>query len=589
MSARREDIAVRRTSNPLVLCGRLFLAIGCAKNDAGDGEGTGARRRPAAPALGVRPRQRRLPNRPDAKNQTQRARMEDPRMFRASTPLMLVGCLFMAGLGCSKAGGDGSGSGGVGSGGNGRAGSTGTAGATGTAGTTGSTGTGGTGTSASCTFTVTSSTSSKIPTVGIVTWSTTLASPTEAHINFGLDTSYGMTAPVDLTVASFRTLLLGMKASKTYHFQVSASASAGTCTSQDYMIATGPQPNGMQGPSVTTSNKAALYGGFLITGQYVQNVGSSGAPAYILDSDGDFVWWYNDGSDATGVRMSYDGNYMWINNANVPPPNSPTSEVPHVHRVTMDGLTDTDFSVPFDKLSHQITPLPDGSVAFYATGSNGCDDIKLFPAGGTPASVATTLVNAKTAHGGTGACHLNNIEYSSSDDTLVFSDLDNDCLTKVSRTTGATVWILNGGINGVTSSFTGDTWAGGEHGFHILGLDDFVIFNNNSGGAGNVSGGPSNGTGDGSIALEMKLDLTAKTATKSWSYKAVGPTNKGIQVDVLGDVQRLGNGNTIVDYATKGEIQEVDANGNVLQDLSLNGTNFGYIEKRATLYGPSPR
>ena len=40
----------------------------------------------------------------------------------------------------------------------------------------------------------------------------------------------------------------------------------------------------------------------------------------------------------------------------------------------------------------------------------------------------------------------------------------------------ATVWILNG----ATKTFTGDTWPGSEHGIHILGLDDFLIFNNNT-------------------------------------------------------------------------------------------------------------
>lgn len=32
------------------------------------------------------------------------------------------------------------------------------------------------------------------------------------------------------------------------------------------------------------------------------------------------------------------------------------------------------------------------------------------------------------------------IEYSPSDDTLIFSDQGNNCLTKISRTSGATVW-----------------------------------------------------------------------------------------------------------------------------------------------------
>ncbi len=266
--------------------------------------------------------------------------------------------------------------------------------------------------------------------------------------------------------------------------------------------------------TITTNNKAALWGGFLVVGSYQGATNQS----FILDADGDFVWWYADGSDGCGTKMSYDGQYMWMNNGNVPATNGST----HVHRVTMDGMTDTDLSTPFNNMSHQVLPLPDGSVAFYATGSNGCDDIKIFPANGTASSTATTLVNARTAHGGTGACHVNNIEYSQPDDTLVFSDLDNDCLTKVSRTTGATVWVLNGNTGGITSTFTGDLWSGGEHGFHLISPTDILLFNNNNGGS-------------SSQALELTLDTSAKKSTKKWSY-APSP---GIKVMVLGDVQRM--------------------------------------------------
>jgi len=279
--------------------------------------------------------------------------------------------------------------------------------------------------------------------------------------------------------------------------------------------------------------------------------------------------------------MSYDGQYMWINSANVP------SGTVHVHRVTMDGLTDTDFSTPFAGLNHQLTPLPDGSVAFYAYGSNGCEDIKLFPAGGTTSSSAKTLTNARTAHGGSGACHVNNIEYSSSDDTLVFSDLDNNCITKINKSDGSKVWVLDGGIGGITSSFSGTLWKGGQHGIHVLGVDDFVIFNNNS--STNILGGAAlGGSGDGSLAIEVKLNLTAMSASQTWSYKA----SPGIQVDVMGDVQRLDNGNTVVGYSTKGELQEVNSGGTVLQDIkwsSSGGASFGYIVKRKTLYGASPK
>jgi len=138
------------------------------------------------------------------------------------------------------------------------------------------------------------------------------------------------------------------------------------------------------------------------------------------------------------------------------------------------------------------------------------------------------------------------------------------------------------GLNGVTSTFTGDLWKGGEHGFHVIAVDDILLFNNNSNEK--IDGVTLNGDGKGSIALELKLNTSAKTVSKIWSYTG-GPA---MSVGVLGDVQRLPNGNTIVDYGLSGEIQEVDSSGKVLQDIQVTGS-FGYLEKRATLYGPSTK
>jgi Arylsulfotransferase (ASST) len=468
------------------------------------------------------------------------------------------------GAGTTGAAGTGGGAGTTGAAGaGGGAGTTGAAGAGGGAGTTGAAGTG---TSSSCTFTQSSSTSSRIPTVGIVTWSTALPGVTSAQIDFGLTTSYGMTAPVDLNEASYRTLLLGMKPSMTYHYRITASAGGSACTSDDYTIATGALQNGLPFVTVNTNNRAAVSPGFIVTGQYAN---AAAAPAFILDADAQYVWWYNDGSDVGGAHMSYDGKYMWIASVNKPD----TTASDHTHRVTMDGLSDTDFTQAFAHHSHQVRPLPDGSVAFFTTGANGCDDIKVFPANGTPTTAAATLVNARTAHGGTGACNVDDIEYSPSDDTLIFSDMENDCLTKISRTTGATVWVLNGNQNGITSTFTGDLWAGGQFGFHVVGVNELLIFNNNSANLG--------GTAGGSIALELTLDPVAKTSTKKWSYTA----SPAIQVDILGDVERLPNGNTIIDYAIRGTIQEVDASGNVLMQMKST-FNFGFFDKSPTLYGP---
>ncbi len=427
-----------------------------------------------------------------------------------------------------------------------------------------STGSGGMSTAgaANCTFNVTSSVSTKIASVGIVQFTTTLASPTKAQIDFGLDTNYGMTAPVDLNSPMYRTLLLGMKYGKTYHYKITATGASGQCTSEDKTITTGALPSGLAKITVKTNNAAGLFGGFLVMGQYAMNAGSSGSPAYILDKDNEVVWAYSTGKDVTGARMSYDGKYMWINSANVP------SGQASVHRVTMDGLMDEDLSSQFTGLNHQLSILPDETVAFYAYGSGQCDDIKER----SPSGTVKTIVNSGKAAGTTGACHVNTIEYSKSDDTLIFSDLDHDNYTKVKRD-GTTVWVLGGSTN----QFTGDgsTWSK-QHGLHVIDANHLLFFNNNGAGGGGLGG-------SGSRALEVQLDVGAKTATKLWSFTP----SPAIANMVMGDVQRLDNGNTVIAYSTQGVLQEVNSKGEVLQELTWQaGAAFGYVNKRKTLYGP---
>jgi hypothetical protein len=155
----------------------------------------------------------------------------------------------------------------------------------------------------------------------------------------------------------------------------------------------------------------------------------------------------------------------------------------------------------------------------------------------------------------------------------VFSNLQSSQIAKVKRSDGSTTWILNGS----TATITGITWKGGNHGLHLLGLDRLIIFNNNNTTDG--GSGPSN-------AIEIALNLTAKTGMSTWTYTA-SPSQANM---VMGDVQRMPNGNTIICYSTRGVIDEVNAQGMLLQRMTAAGTgNFGYIEKRATLYGPPPR
>jgi hypothetical protein len=71
---------------------------------------------------------------------------------------------------------------------------------------------------------------------------------------------------------------------------------------------------------------------------------------------------------------------------------------------------------------------------------------------------------------------------------------------------------------------------------------------------------------------------TSFTAMQSWSYMA----SQGSPV--LGDVQRLPNGNTLATYSTQGVIHEVNPAGELVQ--SMTTSSLGYADFRESLYGP---
>jgi hypothetical protein len=412
-----------------------------------------------------------------------------------------------------------------------------------------------------CTITASGEVSEAIATVGIVTFTTDLAGANEARIEFGLDTSYGMTAPVDLNEADYRTLLLGMKQSRDYHYRIVVGNGTTECASQDHTITTGQLPNVLPEIDVTNLQPELLSGGFLMTGQY-QAMGGDNSPAYIIDSDGDYVWAVTVGNYVTGVRMSYDGKWMWINGTN-----NTAAGAAVIHRVSMDGLIDEDLSDEFVLQDHSITVLPDETVIFYGHDLQDCANIRQRFANGT----IEELANIRDAHGAAGDCHVNFVEYSAYDDTLIFSDDYHDNYSKISRE-GEPVWVLGGS----TSSFEGDAsmWSR-QHGVDVLAEDRLIFFNNGE-----------MGSATGSIAIEVQLDLEAMTATRVWTYEPDPP----ISNQQLGDVQRLDNGNTVVAFSVQGIIHEVDPEGNLVQEMVWPiGGAFGYIVKRQTLYGPPPR
>lgn len=388
-------------------------------------------------------------------------------------------------------------------------------------------------------FTVNVEISSAIRTVGIVTWSISIPI-NEAYIEFGLDTNYGMQAPVDLSDPDYRTLLLGMKGEMDYHFRVVAKDDNKEYKSSDYTITTGPVTNLAYVREMNVFNENARARGFYVTSVWqsaqVVTVGGARGLAIIVDEDGDIVWWWvaSHLGNLSSSRISYDGKNMWMVGIGEE----------GLERVTMDGLDSQHYAV---RASHDITPVTGDVIAFIAEEWYTCGATieEITPEGTTTVVFDTTQVLQ-------GNCHGNAIRYNEKMGLYSYSDMMQPDVLIIDRATGNLVHQLRN-----FDSY----WNGRQHGHHYFG-NTFLVFIN-----------------DFNYPQEYSIDVITRQLTEKWSYQTT------LFSTLLGDVQRLANGNTTVTYSIPGRLHEIDTTQNLVMEMVFNAT-IGYSSWRRSLYGP---
>ncbi len=386
--------------------------------------------------------------------------------------------------------------------------------------------------------------SSAPTTVGIVTWSTTAPGITSAEIDFGLDTTYGMVAPVDLKRTDYRTVLLGMKPEKTYHFRVVASDGTTTHASEDHLLATGAKNTASPIASFSVSDAAKLARGFFVASFWY---GTNAEMPFIFDTDGDVVWWYQPapGESTDGVaqaKMSADGQSVWLVNETL-------SGAP-LRRVSIDGLTTQTYENT--SASHAIAAVGGDTMVYldYTAGKGACNPVFEIDSTGVT-KLLWTPTNPPLVLGTFPSCHANALRYSLKEDQITYSDLLQDVV--VLDRAGNVKWTLAGRVTGGNSD-----WGGRQHG-HQLTDDSMIVFANEGAGT------------DQAQAVEYGLDGSLKRR-----FASNGSASN------FGDVQRLANGNTVITYQTS--LQEVDASDALVLEVK-GSSQFGYVEFRESLYG----
>ncbi len=418
---------------------------------------------------------------------------------------------------------------------------------------------------ASCAFEVTTNAiSPQIPTVGVVEWSLAGAPPTSAKIVYALNDAdpsllnRGGEAPVALGNANYRTLLLGLKQSRDYTFHVEASRGGATCVSPDYALPpTGALPDAPE-VAVSVVAPAAREPGFIVTSS------GTSAPdsAFIIDADGEIVWYFPGPLNTGRARMDYAGNTMWMMALN------PVNEAGELRSVAMDGA-DAQSDVPgFEAAHHDFTVLPGGAVAalVWSTPDNDPPSDLVVR---TPDGQVTTAFTVGSNLYQSASFHADAVHYLQADDSFTISDRNPNLVVKVSAT-GVPQWQLGGVCAGAPTGAhcSPQSWQV-NHGHHLLDDGTLLVFNN------------TDTYGDAHV-LEFALDdapsALGATLVRDYAGTAASAT--------LGDVQRLPGGNTLVTYSNAGTIVELDPDWNQVQTFTVR---VGYSNWRPTLYGPPLR
>lgn len=414
-----------------------------------------------------------------------------------------------------------------------------------------------------CSFDVEYGLSPKIATVGVVTWSVDFT-PEQAHIDFGLaGERLGFRAPVELEAAGYETWLLGMKAERTYAFRIVAKRGTRRCVSEPFELTTGPIPSTVPQLRTETFASAAGEPGFVVTSAGLVTSGEVGVgtPMFVFDADGDIVWYWEETPQGTSrALMDWEGRNMWMLAVNV------TGGPGRVSRVSMDGRDFERDVEGLEQAHHDLAALPGGVMAAIAYVGDCSGLVERAPDGDVRVTVpdfSTLYVPSTNQFGHGRECHPNSILYHPDDDTFTLSDRNASAYVKLTRD-GALLWQL-GGANPLGHHYEA-SWSA-NHGHHVLENGNFLLF--------------SNGSGQSSTVLEFRLDAATWRARQVWEYQSeLGSV-------VLGDVQRLSHGHTLVTYSSDGVIEEVDAEGVVVKRYET--ASLGYAMHRTSLYGPPPK
>ncbi|RME25128.1 MAG: hypothetical protein D6798_09630, partial [Deltaproteobacteria bacterium] len=394
-----------------------------------------------------------------------------------------------------------------------------------------------------------------VPTVPTVRWTAPDVEDAEIVVEPDGGEPWSVAVDTDTPDGAFTTMVLGLKAAHAYTLTVQARTTDGVRSSEPLALTTGPPPTELPRITVEATDPDAMHRGYVITGLL------NPPAAVILDSDGDYVWWYQPATLSGVVRtiVSHDGQSILLGGVNLD-----FAESAPILRVRYDGLELGTLDIPHRH--HDFTELPDGTVAALTDDGRTVEGVEVrgdrlveLSPDGTLRTVYSVWTDHEfspedagwTGPGGIiGWPHANYVEYRAADDSYNVSFLHLDGIAHIDRGTGEQRWFLGGADSTLTDAEGSAAFFDGQHGLQQLD-DSLIVFVNGAGAT-------------DSRAVEVSIDPEAGRATPTWSYWP----DPSLGSPVLGDVHRFDDGNTLVTFSFAGEIHEVTPDGVPIWTLS---------------------
>ncbi len=409
--------------------------------------------------------------------------------------------------------------------------------------------------------------SAAIPTVYTAHWSAELDTIDAAWWELGRpDHGVERILPVDTTAGpEFETTLYGMKPGESYRLWAVVESDGEILRSDEHRVETGLLPPELPELSVERAEGAETWEGLLVT-----TIAAMPPTAVMIDVDGDIVWWHMlDGvENLARARLDVDGRHMLMLDMNLE-----GSALGALYRIDLAG--EERALLPSANFHHDFALRADGTVAALAydpmdiggISVPGDRIVELSPDGETRVVYDVweddeVEYSPADAYMGRMWPHANAIDISDDGEAYLVSFLSLDSVVRIDRATGKVDWRVGGRHSDVTTADGGTELFDHQHQFHWLG-DRLLAFEN-----GPLSMGVS-------AALEYAVDLEGGQVELAWEH----PSSLGLSSPILGDVQRLEGGDTLITWSYAGRIEQVTPEHEVSWALQASvGGAFGYTE-----------